>query len=206
MHQAKARDPEAVDPFISWVEPVRDELWPDDWGLHEVSVAYDCATGLVTVHRAESEAESNAWKEATGPNTVTGSVDWWASLPSGEPWIDDLKTGWRLPEVVTPQTLFYLMTRMKVQTEWTTGRISITHWPRAKEPTEPRRYWRQVSSTILLAFEGELKRAWQVATNPDVEPEPRPGAHCLYCPSASICPGLTEGEEPQDTEDTQNVE
>ena len=191
MHAAKANSSEAQDPFLTWVDPHREILWPTRLGLHEVAVSYDCRTGEVTTFQGTKD-ETDKWKTSRGPDSVTGSCDWWARLPTGEPWIDDLKTGWKEPLVVTPQTLFYLMCRMKeanrgTEDPWTTGRVSITHWPRAKEPTEPTRsgLWRQVTDTALLAFEGELKTAWVRAAGSN--PEPRPGAHCLYCPSASVC-------------------
>lgn len=192
MHAAKAGAPDATEPFLTWVEPHRERLWPERLGEHEVAVSYDCKTGEVQVFRSSSEADRTAWKNAQGPDTVTGTVDWWARLPSGEPWVDDLKTGWQTPPVVTPQMLFYAMTRLKVENRdnpnpWTSVRISVTHWPRAKEPTEPMRsgLWYQVSDTALLAFEGELKMAWTRAVG--LNPEPRPGSHCLYCPSATVC-------------------
>lgn len=189
MHAAKAGSPEATDPFLSWVEPWREKLWPARLGRHEVAVSYDCRTSAVALYEGPAADE---WKATRGPDCVTGSCDWWARLPTGEPWIDDLKTGWKEPEVLTPQTLFYIMVRMKVAAAedgepWPTGRVSITHWPRAKEPTEPSRsgLWRQVTDVALSAFEGQLKLAWVRAIG--LNPEPRPGSHCLYCPSAAVC-------------------
>lgn len=190
MHAAKAGDPDATEPFLTWMAEKRTELWPDRLGEHEVSVSYNCRTGEHEVFRG-SQAERDKWTASRGPDCITGSTDWWGHLPTGEPWIDDLKTGWKQPEVITPQTLLYTLVRAReVGPEWTTARISVTHWPRAKEPTEPIRHWRQVTDTVLLAFEGELRQAWVRAVG--LNPEPRPGAHCLYCPSASVCPRANE--------------
>lgn len=198
MHAAKAMAPDASEPFLSWIEPHRERLWPAHLGQHEVAVSYDVRTRKVLTFFSAVRSEREDWKAAQGPDCVVGECDWWASLPTGEPWTDDLKTGWQTPTVVTPQTMFYTMTRSAVVNQalleagrdiWTTARISITHMPRARkgEDPEPRRdgLWYQVTDTALLAFEGEIKQAWVRATG--LNPEPRPGDHCLYCPSASVC-------------------
>lgn len=185
IHAVKAGGP---DP-LGWGGEHVERLWPSRLGEHEVTFSYDCATRTVELFRSPVEAERTAWKESRGDNCVTGSADWWARLPSGEPWVDDLKTGWRRPEPLTPQLLIGLVARMAQPDAagWGTGYVSSTHWPRAKEPTEPDRdgLWRRVTRESLAAFQEEVDLAWKRATGRD--PRPRPGAHCLYCPSAPVC-------------------
>lgn len=202
MHSAKAGEPDATDPWLTWVDPHRDRLWPPRLGLHEVSVSYDCRTRAVELFLSPEDAARSAWKMSRGDDCVVGTCDWWGDLPgTGEPWVDDLKTGWRKPELPSAQVLFYLLCRMQFGSgpeartsplgpdvrPHSTGRVSITHWPRAKEPTEPSRdgLWRQISEVALSAFAEEIHHAWMRAVGWD--PSPRPGSHCLYCPSALVC-------------------
>lgn len=184
MHAAKALAPEACDPWLSAVDPYRDEEYPPHLGVHEQSVAYDCRTRRVFLGPTNVSAEeAGAWKDSQGPDCITGTCDWWATLPTGIPWVDDLKTGWRTPEVVTPQTLFYLLLRCRVA-KANEGYISITHWPqRAERPTREG-LWRHVTYVALDAFEDEVCAAWVKATR---GPEVRPGPSCQYCPSARVC-------------------
>lgn len=187
MHAAKANAPDASDPWLSWVEPHRETLWPSRLGEHEVTVAYDCRHRTIELFRSPSEEARTAWKMSRNDDCLVGTADWWAELPTGEPWIDDLKTGWRRIELPTNPYMFYLLCRwIEGGRTWTTGRMSNTWWPRAKEPTEPDRKWLQVSSVALEAFEEQLHWAWARATG--FNPEPRPGLHCSYCPSAGVCP------------------
>jgi hypothetical protein len=71
--------------------------------------------------------------------------------------VDDLKTGWRTPEVMTPPMMFYLM----VYRDWTDpdhsaeSVLSITHWPKMKgEPTRDG-LWRRVTPLQLEGFRME---------------------------------------------------
>lgn len=184
MHNAKAMTPDACDPWLADVEPYREKLWPAGLGLHEQCVAYNCRTREIELGPTNAPHEvANAWKESRDADCVTGECDWWGELPGGEPWVDDLKTGWRTPEVVTPQTLFYLLLRCRVA-KANIGRISITHWPR-KSPTPTRDgLWRQVTFVALDGFEDDLHKAWVNTTR---GPEARPGPWCEYCPSAGAC-------------------
>jgi hypothetical protein len=152
--------------------------------VHEQCVSYDCRTRAIEVGPANGPVEeANAWKESRGPDCITGTCDWWAVLPSGIPWIDDLKTGWRVPEVVTPQTLFYLLLRCRLA-KANEGYISITHWPRKSEAPTREGLWRHVTYVALDAFEDELVGAWVKAVR---GPDARPGPSCQYCPSAHVC-------------------
>jgi hypothetical protein len=186
MHEAKALSPDAQDPWLTLVEPWRDIMWPAHLGEHEVAVSYDAETGKVLTFRSAAKSERDAWKAAQPDSTVVGECDWFGQLPSGMPWVCDLKTGWRTPPVITNQTMFYLLARMKLSPEAHIGQISICHWPkRAAEPTRDG-LWRKVSATALSAFEGQIQQAWRNVQSP--RHSARPGAHCLYCPSASVCP------------------
>lgn len=201
LHAAKAGEPEATDPWLTLVEPYREVLWPSRLGLHEVTLSFDCRHRVVQRFMGP-KAEADAWKMSRSEDCVVGTTDWFAALPGGEPWIDDLKTGWQDPEVQTPQMMFYLLCRIILEEQdsghrWQTGRLSITHWPRrAGEEGEPRRVdskgkplWRQVSDTALRAFEEDVVNAWQASIGQLDRgfPLPLPGHHCLYCPSALIC-------------------
>jgi hypothetical protein len=180
MHKAKEGHPDANPLWLSWMDPVRDTLWPPALGDHEVSVAYDCRTGEVEVMRGDGDRD--LWKSTRGPNTVTGTLDWWGRLPAGEPWVDDLKTGWQPPQVLSPQMLFYALVLARHHKS-PSVRVSITHWRRGWDT--PERKWQQVGPVVLDQFESELREAWQRAVK---DPSPRPGPWCRWCPSVGVCP------------------
>lgn len=186
MHDAKAANENAADPWLGMVDPFRERMWPGEMGRHEQLLAYNCATGRIEVgpYNVTSE-EGTKWKDQWDADWVVGTCDWWGSLPSGEPWVDDLKTGWRTPEVVTPQTLFYLMLKCKVE-GWDYGRVSITHWPKREEAPSREGLWRQVGPVVLQSFEEDLRLAWRRAVHIP-NPQAKPGPHCQYCPSAGVC-------------------
>lgn len=190
MHDAKANNTRAMEPYLSLVEPWREKLWPTELGVHEQLLAYSCVTGEVVVgpHNLTDE-EAATWKAQWGAEWVVGTCDWWGNLPSGEPWISDLKTGWRTPEVVTPQTLFYLMLKCRVD-GWDYGRVCIDHWPKREETPTREGLWRQVSGLVLDSFEDDLQTAYRRAV---VVPSPAAiaGSHCQYCPSAGVCEKAT---------------
>jgi hypothetical protein len=191
MHLAKS-DPElAADPWLSWMEPHRDTLWPAALGTHEVPFALCCRTGAIELWVA-ADGDKDRWKRSRGPSFITGTMDWWGKLPGGEPWVDDLKTGWHAPAVTSPQMLIYALAASRVSGHKTV-RVSITHWRRGWEM--PERKWQQVGPATLEAFEDELRAAYRRAAGPN--PAPRAGLHCKYCPSAMVCPtvvGRTDGE------------
>lgn len=199
MHQAKAGVPMADRNARLLLAPHRDKLWPNRLGLHEVGVSFNCDTGAVDIC-VGPQGDVDYWKAASAPACVVGTVDWWAELPTGEPWIDDLKTSKWEPEVVTEQTKFYLLCRARGAQfgKWDTGRVSITWIPRPEPddleevreleppPGWPNfRSWKQVSRFTLDEFETELVEAWKRAKQD--EPEPVPGIACEYCPSALVC-------------------
>lgn len=191
MHLAKENHPDATDPWLSWMDPVRETFWPARLGVHELPVAVCSRTGAVEKgdHRW-SRDEKERWKRSRGPTFVTGEVDWFGTLPGGEPWVDDLKTGWKPPAITHPQLLFYALAAHKI-TQYPTVRISISHWRRGADWSEPERKWQQVGPATLEAFEDELRAAYRrAAAGPDV----RPGPHCRYCPSAPVCPSVTGKE------------
>jgi hypothetical protein len=193
MHEAKAGLPCSEPRVAELLKPHRDRLWPNRLGLHEVGVSFNCDTGAVDICVGPQD-DVDHWKAASAPACVVGSVDWWAELPTGEPWIDDLKTSKWEPEVVTEQTKFYLLCRAKGAqfAKWDTGRISIAWIPRP-EPVDladvgeldVQRFWKQVSRFTLDEFEHDLVEAWKRAK--EDEPEPVPGIQCEYCPSALVC-------------------
>lgn len=192
LHAAKAGLP-VGEPYTELMAPFREKLWPNRLGAHEVGVSYDCATREVDVNYGPAEVV-DSWKASRPDSCVTGTADFFAQLPSGEPWIDDLKTGWQAPDVVTEQTKFYLMCCNLYlygrSRKWTTGRMSITHWSKRAfdvgEMDEPSRRWRQISLTLLDEFEMDLITAWRAAT---ITPDKMvAGVQCAYCPSATVCP------------------
>jgi len=184
MHLAKADREAAAEPFASMWDPYRVNLYPPNLGRHEVALSYDCATGAI--ERGPSNrptSEMDAWKNTRAASCVVGTCDWLGVLPSGVAWVDDLKTGWQIPDVVTPQTLFYGLVASKL-TRVEECQLSITHWPkRSREPTREN-LWYKVGPLALLSFESELQEAWKRMTSRVVE---RPGPWCKYCPSASVC-------------------
>ena len=185
MHSAMSMGPDAAEPFISTMEPFRKELWPAALGVHEQALSYDCRTKEVTLGPVNLATEAmDAWKQAQSVDSVTGTCDWWGKLPTEEPWVDDLKTGWRTPEVLTPQMLFYAMCR-RLAAKSSTCRVSITHFPRAASEPTREGLWRQAGPVTLDNFQDELHHAWVRAVG--FNAEARPGPHCNYCPSATVC-------------------
>lgn len=183
MHLAKEGHPNAGDPWLDWVEPHRERLWPSGLGVHEQTWAYDCLTGIVTLHRKGIDGDPDEWKRARGPSCVTGTSDWDATLPGGEPWVDDLKTGWPKPHVTTPQMLMYGLVAARRHDHSGTIRLSITHWRRGWD--YPERYWQQVGPVTLDAFQEELHEAYARAVK---NKDPKAGPWCRYCPSQAVCP------------------
>lgn len=185
MHLAKEGSPLAADPWLSWMDPHRETLYPSALGRHEVPFGLCCRTGAIELW-TERDGDPDRWKRSRGPSFVTGTVDWWGHLPSGEPWVDDLKTGWYPPAVTHPQLLLYALVASRVAKS-ATVRISVTHWRRGWE--DPERKWQQVGPATLEAFEDELRAAYRRAVGPH-GPVPRPGPHCRYCPSGPVCPAV----------------
>lgn len=194
-HEAKAGT--GVDPWQEAFSPeLREQYWPSRLGRHEVAFSYNCETGDVVEGPSNLPVqEMDAWKANQPQPCIVGTSDWVAELPSGEPWIDDLKTGWRKPEVRTYAMLFYGLCRQR-QLKADTCRLSISHLPRAKviDLANLRRYWLQVSSVALDMFADDAHIAW-VKARPKKSLQTYPykgmvktGDHCGYCPSASICP------------------
>lgn len=190
MHTAKEGSPLAADPWLSWMEPHRETLWPAHLGQHEIPFGLCCRTGLLEVW-APADGDKDRWKRSRGPSFVTGTMDWWGQLPGGEPWVDDLKTGWFAPRVTIPQMLLYsLVAARRARSQ--TVRASITHWRRGWE--EPERKWLQVGPATLEAFQDDLFAAYRRAM---AGPLPRAGAHCRYCPSAQVCPTVVGQKDPE---------
>ena len=181
-------------PVYELMLPHRDKLWPNRLGQHEVTISYDCTTGLVELHNGP-KAEADAWKMSRSRACVVGTSDWWASLPTGEPWNDDLKSGWQKPDVLTEQNTFYVMCRrlwlrQEHGERWPLARLSITHWSRRNVEAGPSREWKQISGAMLDEFREEVHVAHRRAVE-----EPRraiAGVQCLYCPSALVCTRGTE--------------
>ena len=181
MHLAKAGDPRAADPWVSWMAPHRERLYPGTLGIHEAPVAFDCRTGSVVRGPIVGGDE---WKDSRGPSCVTGTCDWLAQLPTGEPWVDDLKTGWPTPDALSNQLKFYALCAVRLTGRKTGARTSATHWRRGW--TEPERHWRKITREQLDDFEDQLREAWNAARRADAEP--MTGPHCRYCPSLQVCP------------------
>lgn len=183
MHLAKENHPTANDLWLTTVDPHRERMWPAALGTHEVPVAFDCRTRKVEVGRAQDDREAqDRWKASRGVNCVTGTMDWWGHLPAGEPWVDDLKTGWAPPQVLSPQMLFYALVAARHEGA-DQVRVSVTHWRR--DWSEPERRWQIAGPVLLQQFEDELIAAWQRAIN---RTGPRTGSWCRYCPSLAVCP------------------
>lgn len=194
MHDAKSNNAEACDPWLTAIDSVREKFWPQALGLHEQCYSYNCETGVVEVGPANAPIlEMNAWKNSRALECVTGTADWAGTLPSGEGWVDDLKTGWKVPPVNTEPMLFYSLCQARATPALDTSRLSITHYPRVKNPgpDQIRRYWLQITKANLDEFEKECQTAWR-RTRVRGLSLVKPGPHCQYCPSESICPGIKE--------------
>ncbi len=191
MHLAKEDPERSADPWRSLMEPHRERLWPASLGKHEAAWSYDCRDGRIDLWlpNEASPPDKEEWKASRGPSCVTGTTDWWGHLPAGEPWVDDLKTGWQTPALTTPQMLMYALVAARAARSMTC-RISITHWRRDWDT--PDRRWQQVGPSTLDTFADELNQAWQRAA---AGPLPRPGSHCRYCPSATVCPAVIGPEK-----------
>jgi PD-(D/E)XK nuclease superfamily len=191
MHVAKEGRADAADPWLSWMDPVRETLWPSGLGKHEVPFGLCCATGIVLLW-GPGDGDKDLWKRRLPPSYISGEADWLGNLPGGEPWVDDLKTGWYAPACTHPQLMLYALVAQKLS-GYPTVRISVTHWRRGWET--PERKWQQVGPLTLESFEDELRAAYRRAT---AGPDARPGPWCRYCPSAPVCPSVI-GTQPKET-------
>jgi hypothetical protein len=198
MHLAKENSPFASDPWLAEMNPFRERLWPSTLGRHEIPVSYNCRTRKV----AEGPHDgADSWKGRQGPDCVTGTTDWVGSIPSGDLWIDDLKTGHAIPDPLSVQFKFYAMCFLKLRHQLgdikdlnprRIVRTSATHWPRGeyydKVSNDPfTRYWAQLTWLDLEEFEEDLCRAWRITRKIRV---PIPGTHCTYCPSLEVCEAI----------------
>lgn len=156
----------------------------DPVGRHEVAVSYCCATGVSRVFPLDvpDDRRKALWKAMQCPHSVVGTTDWYGQL-DGFLWVDDLKTGWKTPDVITPQTLFYAMVLRDLKRATDKVAVTITHDPRAKN--EPRRLFRWATPLMLESFRIDLHEAFRVTT---LSTQPRPGDHCGWCPSVAFCP------------------
>lgn len=185
MHDAKAGV--GQDPYQAIVDPYREKFWPSRLGVHEQALSYNCRTRAIELGPINRpRAEMDDWKSSRDDDCVVGTCDWWANLPTGEPWISDLKTGWREPDVVTAQTLFYILLKCRLD-GWDMGRVSIDWWPQVADAPTRDNLWRQVNRIALDGFEDDLEAAWRRAVViPD--PKTRVGPWCGFCKCASACP------------------
>ncbi len=189
MHLAKAGSPDANETWMSALPlDVRNKLWPSSLGEHERAYSYSCRTGDVELGPCNESVEvMNEWKNSRPADCVVGTTDWRGKLPTGEPWNDDLKTGWQKPDTDTEAMLFYGLCEQRL-TPFGTGRLSITHYPRSKwpKPEDIKRYWLRVGIVQFDLFAEELEKAWKrVRSGMEVV---RAGPHCEYCPSVFACP------------------
>jgi hypothetical protein len=180
-------------------EKERGELHPELWtgmarGHHEVTVSYCVLTGKVRWMLHANEHARDLWKAMQCEHSVVGTADWMGILADGTPWVDDLKTGWQTPEVVTAQLLFYALCLSELRLDrssfWGAAAeqgpvsLSITHQPRGQGTPTRDGLWRRVSPLDLEAFRGTLTDAYRMIKLSDLS---RAGAHCQWCPSAAWC-------------------
>ena len=190
MHLAKARPDLAADPWLSWMAPHRERLWPGRTGAHEVTASYNCRTGAVDIGPINVESEeADAWKAARSTECVVGTLDWLALLVGGEPWVDDLKTGWPVPSVTTGQMEFAALVGTTLH-KAASCVVSVTHWRRGEPAPTRAGLWRRATWPELSEFQMALEAAWRAATGRKTYAVP--GPHCKYCPSALVCPRANE--------------
>lgn len=169
----------------------RDSWWPPG-GLHEVSVAVDCAGQGVAWTQIEDETAMNAWKTSMPESWITGTLDYVGQV-LGDPLIDDLKSGaWPpLPPKESAQLRFYALAALRLHSpvDPFPGRVvlSITHWPRYPVIGLPKRYYHEVLPKHLDKFEKMLRKAWK--QHESGESDLTPGAlQCVFCPAKAACP------------------
>lgn len=155
----------------------------DPLGEHELSFSYCCLTGTVRVYRHANEHARNLWKAMQCEHAVTGTADWCGDTGKLL-WVDDLKTGWRTPEVLTPQLLFYAMCWSDYRNVAGPVQLSITHQPRGKGVPTRDGLWRKATALMIETFRADLTAAWKVAT---MIRRPRAGEWCQWCPSTAWC-------------------
>lgn len=183
MHLAKANSEIATEPWISIMGDQNEKYWPARLGRHEVCAAFDCETGKAILGPSMlSRADSSAWKCKQADSCITGELDWLGELPSGIPWVDDLKTGWPRPSPLGAQFKFAALIAARVS-NYKECRVSVTHWRR--DWSTPNRYWVTMTEQALDIFEAELMLAWREASKGR---KIVPGSQCIWCPSSIVCP------------------
>lgn len=162
-------------------------------GWHELSFSYCCLTGKVRVYQHPNEHARSMWKAMQCEHAVTGTADWCAILKDGMPWVDDLKTGWMTPEVLTAQLLFYSMCLSDLVREGhplvSMGvpgavAVSITHQPSGKGQPTREGLWRRASLLMIEDFRQRLTDGWRMTKLMDLTTA---GPHCQWCPSMAWC-------------------
>lgn len=170
-------------------------LWPAG-GRHDVAIAVNCQVDAFAEAELETQAERDAWKASWGDGWVTGEWDYCGDI-LGEPWVDDLKTGWA-PEPDAPQPMFYGLGAW-YSTRRTAAQVclTITRWPRPNlyarnprafhPPTRTPDLW--VPSSRLAEFRQQLIMGHDNHTEAAIDPDrwAVPGEHCRFCP-AHTCP------------------
>lgn len=182
-HLGKSDPSKSSEPFTSMWAEHRDVLYPPHLGAHEAAVSYNCDTGEIVWGPVNQDvAVMDAWKASQPLPCVTGTIDWIGQLQNTA-WVDDLKTGWQVPEVATPQMLFAAVCASKRYGS-NIVYISITHWPKKNSAPNRDGLWYKAGPVTLLAFEEDMRAAWlRARSNFDA----RPGTHCKYCPSIYAC-------------------
>lgn len=192
MHLAAEGHPGTEPFFLDKVTPHRERMWPLSLGRHEIPVKYNCRmrAAIACPESVLIKGGKEAWKRLANPDEVTGTADWVGNIPSGDLWIDDLKTGYQTPDPMSDQLLFYALCFFKLagtnQTPHKIVRTSVTHWRRDWD--EPKRYWAQVTWLQLEEFEERLVLSWKRASGKS--PKAKPGVHCNYCPSLMVCDAI----------------
>lgn len=180
---------------IKLAEVNRDLLWVD--GLHEVPLAYNVVTGesralVLPLHKEKRDL----WKATFDSEWITGTADY-VGLLLDRPWVDDLKTGRQVEyfDHRYQQAFYSLVWTLFQMGQLTECRSTITHWPKYKLETKPRRFGTVLEPDFFLDFQGKLKQLREDVMRLkdkqerglDVSGHLSDGPQCKYCPSKLAC-------------------
>lgn len=122
---------------------------------------------------------------------ISGTADSVATLDDGTLRIDDLKYGYRVVPVTSPQIVIYagaVVRHMTARDRKPSKVILGVYQPRAYHPSGTHRV-RTLWPEELMDEVREIEKAASACQDPSALATP--GSHCRYCPAASMCSAVT---------------
>jgi hypothetical protein len=167
----------------------RARYWPSAAGHHEMVLWYDPRTG-----------DAGAQPVGKGRDRFKG-IPWSAALMiadfvvlTGDPWLDDTKTGWQ-PALPEHHKQLWVGALVVWKLTGRSPRMTITALPRYPLDGKPERSRAYVPTVDeLAAFEWLLLDAYAsheleaITYAAGVEPTTMVGEHCKWCKSKGVCP------------------